>query len=216
MNKFREFFDPSTVTWPIHIIGCGALGSTTAIMLARCGIQDIHLWDYDIVEEHNIANQQFIWSDIEELKTTALSKHYKDIAPRAKVTLHGAWDEDTLRGTVFLGLDNIEVRQRILKHHWNKITINAMLDIRMRLEDAQHFAADWDNERHKNALKESMNFTHEEAMVNTPVSACNMTLSIMPTVQTICSIAVANFINYTKGKGLEPLVMVNPFARIID
>lgn len=216
MKKFIDFFDPNVVTVPIHIIGCGALGSTTAIMLARCGIQDIHLWDFDKVEEHNIANQQFVWSDIESPKTTALAKHYKDIAPRAKIVTHGAWDDDTLRGVVILCLDHIDTRKRILKHHIHKDTIVAMLDIRMRLKDATHHAADWTNDRHKRSLKESMNFTHEEAMANTPVSACNMTLSIMPTVQTVCSVAVANLINYFNGGKLSPLVLVNPFDFIME
>ena len=216
MKKFQEFFDPTKVTVPIHIIGCGALGSTTAIMLARCGISDIHLWDFDTVEEHNIANQQYVWSDVDELKVVALTKHYKDIAPRAQVTAHGAWDDDTLRGIVFLCLDHIDTRKRILKHHWNKSTIDAMLDIRMRLKDATHHAAAWDHQRQKDSLKESMNFTHEEARANTPVSACNMPLSIMPTVQTVCSVAVANMVNYfNKGK-LSPLVLVNPFDFIME
>jgi len=216
MKKFIDFFDPSVVTVPIHIIGCGALGSTTAIMLARCGITDIHLWDFDTVEEHNIANQQYVWSDVDELKTVALTKHYKAITPRAQVVQHGAWDDDTLRGIVILALDHIDTRKRILNYHYHKQTISAMLDIRMRLKDATHHAADWSNDRQKVSLKESMNFTHEEAMANTPVSACNMTLSIMPTVQTVCSVTVANLINYFKGQPLSPLVLVNPFDFIME
>ena len=37
LNKHREFFDPEQFDDAIHIIGCGAVGSTIAEQLARLG-----------------------------------------------------------------------------------------------------------------------------------------------------------------------------------
>ena len=49
LNKSRDFFDPSKIKMPVHIIGCGAIGSHLAETLARLGVTDIHLWDTDTV-----------------------------------------------------------------------------------------------------------------------------------------------------------------------
>jgi len=65
-------------------------------------------------------------------------------------------------------------------------------------------------------MRDSMNFTDAETKVNNPVSACNTELSIMPTIACVISAGVANFINHIKGQPLAELVMVNPFAGMMD
>ena len=47
-----------------HILGCGAIGSSTAIQLARMGSEKFHLYDYDKVEEPNIGLAQYTYKDI--------------------------------------------------------------------------------------------------------------------------------------------------------
>ena len=58
-SKFIEVFNPDSVKERIHIIGCGSVGSTVAELLARYGLTKFTLWDMDIVEPKNIANQMF-------------------------------------------------------------------------------------------------------------------------------------------------------------
>ena len=55
-SKFLELFNPSKVRDRIHIIGCGSVGSTIAELLMRYGLKKFDLYDFDIVEEKNIAN----------------------------------------------------------------------------------------------------------------------------------------------------------------
>ena len=62
----------------------------------------------------------------------------------------------------------------------------------------------------------SMDFTHDEATAETPVSACNVTLSVAPTIRTICSLGVSNFINFVKGGGLKKFIQIDAFAFILD
>ena len=90
-----------------------------------------------------------------------------------------------------------------------------MFDFRMRLKDAQHYAADWNAKQNRDNLFKTMDFTSEEAKAATPVNACGMTMSIMPTVQTIVSVGVGNFINYINGVPLELLLQANPFDMVI-
>ena len=87
LNKSLEFFDPKKVQRVVHIIGCGSIGSNVAELLVRYGIKNIVLWDYDIVERHNIANQIFTEEDVAKPKTEALSKYLFKINPELKKTL---------------------------------------------------------------------------------------------------------------------------------
>ena len=64
LSKSIEFFNPTKVKERVHIIGCGAAGSTIAELLARAGLSKVTLYDFDKVEPHNIANQMFKDSDI--------------------------------------------------------------------------------------------------------------------------------------------------------
>lgn len=217
LNKHRDFFDPDKFNEEIHIIGCGAVGSTIAEQLARLGIKSVHLYDFDIVSSHNITNQMFLDKHIGQLKILALEDILKSINPNMTVNIHhDGWTQGTtLSGYVFLAVDNIDTRKEIIKDNMFNPTIKAMFDTRMRLTDAQHFAAKWTTEG-KKFLQNTMNFTREEAANDTPVSACGTTLSVTPTVRIICSLAVANLINTILEKPLNKTVLIDAFNMTID
>ena len=62
-----------------HIYGCGAIGSSTAIQLARMGAESFTLYDMDKVELHNIGVSQYSTKDIGRLKIDALAEQLRDI-----------------------------------------------------------------------------------------------------------------------------------------
>ena len=74
LSKSFEFFDPAKCKGRIHIIGCGSVGSTVAELLARFGITDFVLYDFDTVEPHNIVNQMFTAKHIYKPKVEALKE----------------------------------------------------------------------------------------------------------------------------------------------
>ena len=47
LNKSREFFDPELLDAPIHIIGCGAVGSTIAENLRGTKVYYYRFWASD-------------------------------------------------------------------------------------------------------------------------------------------------------------------------
>lgn len=212
IEKFSGLFDPSKVTRPIHILGCGAIGSTLGVQLARCGLDNIYLWDYDKVEQVNLANQQFQYKHINLEKTEALKELMQAINPHIKIETRGEYLDEILSGYVFLAVDSIDVRKAVVQNHKYSNEVEVMFDFRMRLKDAQHYAADWSDKRQKDNLEKSMDFTQEEADAATPINACGLSQSIIPTVETVVSTGVANFINYIHDpEELKPFVMVNPF-----
>lgn len=217
LSKHREFFNPDKFNDDIHIIGCGAVGSTIAEQLARLGIKEIHLYDFDTVSTYNITNQMFFEQQIGQTKVEALTGLLKLINSDIVVIRHPeGWKPGTpLAGYVFLAVDNIDTRNEIVKDNLYNPNIKAMFDTRMRLTDAQHFAAKWTTEG-KIFLQNTMNFTREEAAKSTPVSACGTTLSVTPTVRIICSLAVANLINVILNKPITKTILIDAFRMTID
>lgn len=218
LSKSYEFFQPEKNDDRIHIIGCGSVGSTVAENLARCGITRLALWDFDKVESHNLANQIFRLRDVGMPKTEALLDILCEINPeiRGEAKLHGGWDGQKLSGYVFLCVDNIDLRREIAEKHFDNPYIKAMFDFRTRLEDAQHYAADWSDYKMKKDFLNSMNFSHEEAKEETPVSACNVELSVCPTIRIICAYGVANFMNFWNGRPLKKLILADAFGFVTD
>lgn len=219
LNKSYEFFQPEKVVERIHIIGCGAVGSTIAELLARAGLTKITLYDFDRVEAHNIANQMFFADDIGRPKVEAVRELILRINPDAekqvKIQPEG-YTGQRLSGYVFLAVDNIDLRREICEAQKGNRYIKAIFDIRIRLEDAQHYAADWKVPEMVENLIASMQFTHEEAAEATPRGACNQELSIAPTVRNICNNAVANFMNFVKGRGLRKVILTHSFNFFTD
>ena len=89
--------------------------------------------------------------------------------------------------------------------------IKAMFDFRMRLTDAQSYAANWKDMKMIESFLNSMNFSQEEGQAETPVSACNITLSFASTVFTIVAAGVSNFVNFVKGNPLKKMIVADAF-----
>lgn len=220
INKHAEYFDPIQVTDSVHIIGCGAIGSHVAEMLARLGIENIHLYDFDKVEAHNLANQMYFTTDIGKNKIHSLLSTLLMINSDLQETcvLHSkGWLEDMrpLRGYVFMCVDSVKIRRAILQTNQYSNQVKAFFDFRMRLSDAQHYAVEGSSEGVERMLK-SLDFTEEEALAATPISACGTTLSILPTVRMITAVGVANFINFVKGEPLKKMILIDAFAFTTD
>lgn len=215
--KSYDFFKPETCRDHIHIIGCGAVGSTVAENLVRFGLTNLTLYDFDTVEAHNIANQMFRSIDIGKPKTQALAEILTEINPELPTNLKiepEGYHGQRLSGYVFLCVDNIDLRREIATAQKTNPYIKAMFDFRIRLEDAQHYAADWKNPKMVSNFINTMNFTHDEAKKETQVSACNVELSVAPTVRQICALGVSNFINFVKsgGQSIKKMVLASAFG----
>lgn len=219
LSKSYEFFQPEKDDTRIHIIGCGSVGSTLAENLARCGVTKMTLWDFDRVEAHNICNQMFRQQDVGKLKVEALKDILMDINPEIADSLElkpDGWQGKMLSGYIFLAVDNIDLRRKFVEQHMDSPYVKAMFDFRTLLESAQHYAADWSDYKMKQDFLKSMQFSHDEAKSETPVSACGITLGVATTVRLVCALGANNYINFVKGNGLKKLVIIDGFNYILD
>lgn len=71
VNNMHEF--------TFHMLGCGAIGSSAAIQLARLGATRFCLYDNDVVEEPNIGVSEYVIQDLGLKKVDALNNHLIDI-----------------------------------------------------------------------------------------------------------------------------------------
>lgn len=219
LSKSYDFFQPEKDDARIHIIGCGSVGSTIAENLARCGVTKMTLWDFDKVESHNIVNQMFTQQHVGKLKVEALKDILTDINPEIKDTVDlkpEGWNGRILSGYIFLCVDSIELRREFVEKHMDSPYVKAVFDFRTLLESAQHYAADWSDSKMKKDLLASMQFSHEEASEETPVSACGVTLGVATTVRLVCALGANNYINFVKGNGIKKLVLIDGFNFMLD
>ena len=70
----------------VVVCGLGGLGSNIAVSLARAGIGNIHLIDFDRVDVSNLNRQQYFVSQLGEYKTDALLNNLKNISPYTVIT----------------------------------------------------------------------------------------------------------------------------------
>ena len=76
--RHLDVFDPRQFGRKrVDLIGVGATGSHVAVLLAKLGITNIHVWDQDTVEAHNVANQAYSIRDVGSPKVEALARNVK-------------------------------------------------------------------------------------------------------------------------------------------
>lgn len=69
----------------VAIAGLGGLGSNVAISLARAGVGEIFIVDFDCVDISNLNRQQYFIEDIGKPKTDALEQKIRAVNPIVKI-----------------------------------------------------------------------------------------------------------------------------------
>lgn len=208
-KRQRPIFDPDLFNqnnYSTHVIGCGATGSYVVLQLAKLGIKNIHIWDNDAIESHNIPNQLFGINDIGKSKVDVLSD-YCDKLCNIHIEKHTTFvDEKTnLNGDiVFLLTDSMSSRKNIYTHC---IKNKSSLCIETRTASTQGRIYTFNPQDNVDQIKwENTLYSDEQA----DVSECGTTIMMGCTSSAIASIAVWQLIKwyrfktYTNDKNLLP------------
>jgi sulfur-carrier protein adenylyltransferase/sulfurtransferase len=126
----RDIFDPDQFAWPVHIVGLGGIGGALLFPLMKLGVSELHLWDDDKVEPHNIPAQLvYRPSDIGLPKTEACCNFLIRQEAECKVVQHPERVDATtdLEGIVISGVDTMSSRQAI----WDQVKFNSMVPFYM-------------------------------------------------------------------------------------
>ena len=84
-TRFSEIIGNKIEDYAFHILGCGAIGSSAATQLVRCGALNMYLYDMDTVSSENIGVSQYNTEDINQPKVFALESILKKISPQVNV-----------------------------------------------------------------------------------------------------------------------------------
>lgn len=196
----------------IDVIGTGATGSYVSWLLAKIGLENIHLWDDDLIIDHNIPNQLFFESQIDKLKVEAMADLIEK-GTGVAVVQHAqkANGTETFGEIVFLLTDTMVSRKQIwqgaLKY---KLRTQLVVETRMGADSGRIYAVNPCKPSHIKAWENASQYSDEQA----ETSACGASISIAPTASLIASIAVWQLIKWFKGENLENeiLVSVNPWS----
>jgi len=127
----------------ITVVGCGGIGSFTTFALAKLGCENIRVYDFDDVENHNLPNQNFRECDIGKSKVDATYDIVKDftgveiIGTKKKVT------PSILRktgGIVILAVDSMDARMELWEGLKMNVKVPLVIDSRMGAEVLQLYS----------------------------------------------------------------------------
>jgi sulfur carrier protein ThiS adenylyltransferase len=89
----------------VGIAGVGGLGSAVAVALARLGVGQLIIADFDVVEPSNLNRQQYFVDQIGMPKVEAIRENLARINPYVKVSIyHGRLGSENIP-TLFAGVD---------------------------------------------------------------------------------------------------------------
>lgn len=177
------------------------------------GLKKITIWDDDIVAPHNLANQVFDDKQVGVKKVDAVEEILLRINPEIEVVKKGRCELDSkIEGYIFLCIDNIDVRRELCTKWKRNPNIIFVTDGRMGLTTGTMYSADWSVLDHKNNLLNSMNYTHEEALKETPVSACGMQISVVITPRILAGLMVSNWIRFINTGTMKHFATIDGYS----
>lgn len=190
-------FNPNLFNKRVDIIGVGASGSKIAVSLAKLGVVDLHVWDFDSVESHNIANQIYGKPDIGRLKVDALADHIKETVgteiikhPERVETQFGFGEY------VFLLTDSMDSRAKIMETLRYNPRMELCIETRMGADEGRIYALNPGLRTHYLEWRKQW-YPDEITVENT----CREVASVGPTADLISGYAVWLFMRFVGTKG---------------
>ena len=125
--QLRQFdiLQPSALN--ITIVGAGGIGSWTALSLAKMGYENITVYDFDKVEEHNIGTQFYKTEDIGRDKVHALMENILGFTGTEICFVADKATEPITADVLILAVDNMKARKEISEQAQCQFMIDARM-----------------------------------------------------------------------------------------
>jgi molybdopterin/thiamine biosynthesis adenylyltransferase len=210
--RHESVFNPNEHPYPIHIIGAGATGSHVFAGLVGLGCNNISVYDYDVVEEHNLANQIYVGADINLPKVEACRRYYctklgVDNEPATMRFVNERITRDYISayafpGVVFLLTDTMSSRRALFEgltaaHVRGRATpdrahamyaTTLIIETRMGSTHGNIYTINpFDTVQRRNWLRTLVDDNDEDAI---ELSPCGTALSVGPTASLIANYAI--------------------------
>lgn len=204
MSRVQEDFsrqvnilDVEEFKTPIHVIGSGATGSWLAFSLAKMGIQNITVYDFDEIGMHNLPNQMFGLNDIGKNKAIAIAQQIRKFTGyNIKARNMKVDGTQPMQGIVFMLTDTMSSRRNIydvaIK---NNPFIDMYIETRMDLRGGRVYAIDPKKKYLKDEYEKTL-YSDDEA----EVSACGVSQTVLATGLGIVSNAIWKMLNFVNNE----------------
>ena len=135
-----DILPPEKLSFPITVIGAGAIGSAAVITLTKMGCTNLTVWDDDVLAEHNVPNQLCALDAVGFSKVEALATLVIELTGTSIKTRRERYRGQRLDGVVIAATDNMQARQEI----WGRVRMNSkaplLVDARMGAEFARVYS----------------------------------------------------------------------------
>ena len=136
-NRFWRQLDlcpPDKLTFPITVIGAGAIGSATVVTLAKMGCSNITVYDADDLADHNVPNQMCLINRVGQPKVDALAELVEMLSGVRIQPVPRHYRGERLEGVVISAVDSMTARQMIWRSVKLKKSVTLFVDARMGAE----------------------------------------------------------------------------------
>jgi molybdopterin/thiamine biosynthesis adenylyltransferase len=185
----------------LNIIGCGAIGSHTCMALAKMGLTEQKVWDFDDVDELNGNAQGFGLSDIGKPKVRCIQRAIEEHTGDTIQIANEKYEAQYLEGIVIAAVDSMEVRKKIWDKVKNNTCVDYFIDPRMSIEYALMYTVD-PNDPKDVAMYEKTLYTDE----NSVQEPCTMKSVIF----------TAYFISGMVCKAVKDIITGGVYPRIVE
>jgi hypothetical protein len=199
-TKQMDLIKAYEVETPIHIIGAGSIGSWVCFFLLKMGFQNIHIYDTDTIEEHNLPNQFYREDDIGRKKTSALGGLYCDFfrEEAKRLIIHDEWvTEDTraFTGIIISAVDSMSARKEIFESHFAlNPRVDLWIEARLSIYGAYIYSLTHKNESALESYRKTLYNDTE-----TEVSACGISQTALPAAVNCASLIIMQLIEHLNG-----------------
>lgn len=196
--RHQPIFDPTKYSYlPITIVGAGATGSRVFMSLVELGLTNIVVYDDDIVEPHNLANQAYTHAHIGSPKVKALQLLYHakcgQLPPHSMEFKQERVTDQQLEGMVFLLTDTMSSRREIIGNQ-SFDGVLRVFETRMASTHGNVYSFNPHLSAERDAWFNSL-IDDDQA----EVSPCGSPISVGPTASLIANLVVWEFMNYCLG-----------------
>ncbi|MEK7639519.1 MAG: ThiF family adenylyltransferase [Patescibacteria group bacterium] len=137
----HQLFNPENAR-PVCQIGAGSVGSYLAYLLAKVGVKDIEVWDYDVVESHNVPMSLYSPEDIGRSKVDVLKERIRELTGVEIIGRHERFTGKELfrNVSVIACVDSMKTRELIWKNVRGNLSVDIFCDTRTSEMYAEAYA----------------------------------------------------------------------------
>jgi len=172
------------------VVGCGAIGSFTALTLSKMGIGKLVLYDHDDIEQHNISNQFFSLLHLDRNKAEVTRDLCYKFHPsnQSIIVKPMKFNGDKIKTNVVIAsTDNIESRLNVFDSALKKSEeCKLYIDVRMLANNLKVFSVDLTNKEKTKQFREDFLIDIKNQLA--PCTARTIIYNVLMCASLICNL----------------------------